>query len=154
MELDGLRMDNITITRVPGTVMNVNSYVVETADAAVVIDGMLTVSDAKAVRAHLDDRGKPLLGLVVTHAHPDHYAGAFEMLRGRSDVPILSTAAVKAAIERDDAIKNGIVGPMMGSEWPETRRFPDRVVSDAVQLGALTLRVDDLGPAESPADSV
>ncbi|HMI93988.1 MAG TPA: MBL fold metallo-hydrolase, partial [Polyangiales bacterium] len=147
-------MNDVTITRVPGTLMNVNSYLVESSDSVVIVDGMLTVSDAKAVRDRLDAHAKPVRGLVVTHAHPDHYAGAFEMLRGRSDVPILSTAAVKAAIERDDEAKNRIVGPMMGAEWPTQRRFPDRIVEREVALGELTFRVRDLGPGESPADSV
>lgn len=147
-------MSNVTITRVAGTVMNVNSYLVESDDSIVIVDGMLTVSDARAVRARIDERKKPVRGLVVTHAHPDHYAGAFEILRGLLDVPIVSTAAVKDTIMRDDAVKDGIVGPMMGGEWPGERRFPDRVVSDQVELGDLTFRVDDLGPAESPADSL
>jgi len=142
------------ITRVAGTVMNVNSYLIETRDSIVVVDGMLTVSDARAVRAHLDERGKPLRGLVVTHAHPDHYAGAHEILRGRADVPIVATAAVQAVIERDDATKDRIVGPMMGAEWPAERRFPDRVVAGEARLGDVVFRVRDLGPGESPADSV
>ena len=75
-------------------------------------DGMLTVTDARAVRAHIAARGKPLRGLVVTHAHPDHYAGAHEILRGH-DVPYLATAAVATAIARDDATKDRIVGPMI-----------------------------------------
>jgi glyoxylase-like metal-dependent hydrolase (beta-lactamase superfamily II) len=148
------RMSTPTVTRIAGTLMNVNSYLIATRDSVVVVDGMLTVGDARAVRAHLDQRGVPLRGLVVTHAHPDHYAGAAEILRDRADVPILATAAVKAAIERDDAVKDRIVGPMMGAEWPARRRFPDRVVAGEVALGDITLRVRDLGPGESPADSV
>jgi glyoxylase-like metal-dependent hydrolase (beta-lactamase superfamily II) len=147
-------MGQITISRVGGTLMNVNSYLIESADSLVVVDGMLTLSDARAVRARVDATRKPLRGLIVTHAHPDHYAGAAEITRGLDAVPLLATAAVKRAIERDDAEKNRIVGPMMGAEWPSDRRFPDRVVSDVVELGDLTLRVRDLGPGESPADSL
>jgi glyoxylase-like metal-dependent hydrolase (beta-lactamase superfamily II) len=147
-------MSTPTITRIAGSVMNVNSYLVETKGSIVVVDGMLTVSDARAVRAHIDERKKPLAGLIVTHAHPDHYAGAHEILRGLGDVPILATRAVKAAIERDDETKNGIVGPMMGDEWPSQRRFPDRVVESEAELGDTSFRVRDLGPGESPADSL
>jgi len=147
-------MDQNVITRVGGSLMNVNSYVVESADSLVVVDGMLTLSDARAVRRRIDEARKPLRGLIVTHAHPDHYAGAAEILRGLDDVPILATPPVKRIIERDDAVKDRIVGPMMGNEWPPSRRFPDRVVTEAIDLGDLTFRVRDLGPGESPADSV
>lgn len=147
-------MTKHAITRIGGSLMNVNSYLVESADSLVVVDGMLTLSDARAVRRRIDEAGKPLRGLIVTHAHPDHYAGAAEILRGLADVPILATDAVKRIIERDDPVKDRIVGPMMGNEWPAARRFPDRVVSGSVELGDLAFRVRDLGPGESPADSV
>ncbi|HEU5072956.1 MAG TPA: hypothetical protein VFU02_02260, partial [Polyangiaceae bacterium] len=77
-----------------------------------------------------------------------------EILRGRPEVPIVATAAVRRAIERDDAAKNAIVGPMMGDEWPTQRQFPNRTVVDSVELGGLSFSVRDLGAAESPADSL
>jgi glyoxylase-like metal-dependent hydrolase (beta-lactamase superfamily II) len=42
----------------------------------VAVDGLLTVSAAKETRTALDRLGKPLLAALVTHSHPDHYAGA------------------------------------------------------------------------------
>jgi len=146
-----------TVRRIEGTVMKVNSYVIEHPAGAVVVDGMLSVTDARAVRAHLDATKLPILGAVVTHAHPDHYAGLAELLRGH-DVPVYATPAVSSAIQRDDAVKNAIVGPMLGTEWPAERRFPDREVTSGATAvfadGAMELRVRDLGPGESPADSI
>jgi hypothetical protein len=78
------------------------------------------------------------------------------MLRG-IDVPIFATAEVRRAIERDDRVKNEIVGPMMGKEWPKDRRFPSHEVDEgsfSFGDGAVAFRVRHLGPAESPADSV
>lgn len=147
-------MTHITIARVGGTSMNVNSFLVESDDSLIVVDGMLTLQDARAVRRHIDERKKPLRGLIVTHAHPDHYAGAAEILRGQPDVPILATEPVARAIERDDAEKDRIIAPMMGDDWPRERRFPDRIVSDRVELGDLVFSVRELGPGESPADSL
>jgi glyoxylase-like metal-dependent hydrolase (beta-lactamase superfamily II) len=148
-------MTNYRIERIEGKVMPVNSYVVESSEGIVVVDGMLTVGDAHAVRRHIDERGKPVLGAIVTHAHPDHYAGLGEMLRGL-EVPIVSRASVRKTIERDDAIKNQIVGPMMGEEWPKQRVFPNRDIAPGttVHFGDLAIGVRDLGPAESPADSL
>jgi len=146
-------MQTPNILRIRGTVMDVNSYLIETADSIVVVDGMLTLSDARAVRAHIAERGKPLRGLIVTHAHPDHYAGAGEILRGH-DVPYLATASVAAVIARDDSIKDRIVGPMMGAEWPATRRFPTAISAATVTLGDVAFTVREVGPGESPADSV
>src|SRR3954469_4241905 len=141
------------IHQVAGTRMAVNAYVVEGTEGLVVVDGMLTVTDAQAVRARIDALKKPVLGAIVTHAHPDHYAGLADILRGL-DVPIVSTRAVRETIARDDATKNAIVGPMMGAEWPAKRLFPNRDLASGatIEFGDLAFRVDDVGPAESPAD--
>ena len=53
----------------------VNAYIVEGDSGAVVIDATLTVSDGRGLRARVAELGKPLLGVIVTHAHPDHYGG-------------------------------------------------------------------------------
>jgi glyoxylase-like metal-dependent hydrolase (beta-lactamase superfamily II) len=63
----------------------------------VVVDGMLTVTDAALVRQAIDDTGYPLAGVVVTHPHPDHYAGLAHLV-GTDDVAIAATNAVDAII--------------------------------------------------------
>lgn len=135
--------------------MAVNAYVVEGTNGVVIVDGMLTVSDARTVRQAVNALGKPVLAGIVTHAHPDHYAGFAEILRGLN-VPIYATPAVRQAIERDDAVKNAIVGPMMGEEWPQSRTFPAQDVKSGseLRLGSLAFEVHDVGPAESPADAL
>lgn len=143
------------IDRIEGRVMPVNSFLIHGPDGLVVVDGMLTVSDAALVHKAIADTGRPLAGVVVTHPHPDHYAGLWHLV-GNDDIPILATRAVDETIRRDDATKNAIVGPMMGDEWPTTRVFPNQVVDSGneVHLGGLTLEVEELGPGESPHDSL
>jgi glyoxylase-like metal-dependent hydrolase (beta-lactamase superfamily II) len=144
-----------TIQRVEGTVMAVNSYVLHGPEGLVVIDAQLAVSDAAEVRAVIDTSRLPLAGVVITHPHPDHYAGAAVVVRGDDDVPIVATAAVDRIIRRDDTEKGRIVGPMIDAEWPTARVFPNRLVESgaAVSLGGLTLTVRDLGAGESHADT-
>ena len=151
-------MPNSTVARVErveGRAMPVNSFLVHGPEGLVVVDGMLTVSDAALVHQAIDDSGLPLAGVVVTHPHPDHYAGLGH-LRGVHDVPIVATTAVAEIIRRDDRLKDEIVGPMMGDDWPTTRVFPNQTVDDVdeVRLGGLTLSVRALGPGESHADSI
>ncbi|UJR86988.1 MBL fold metallo-hydrolase [Sandaracinus amylolyticus] len=143
------------VHRVEGRVMPVNAYLVESDAGVVLVDGMLTVSDAQRVRDAITAIGKPLQAAIVTHAHPDHYAGLATILGDRA-VPIHATPAVRAAIERDDAVKNAIVGPMMKDEWPARRVFPDADVAPGTTLRVAGVPFDviDVGPAESPADSL
>ena len=143
------------IDRIAGQVMAVNSFVVHGPDGLVVVDGMLTVSDAALVRQAIDDADVPLAGVVITHPHPDHYAGLAHIV-GDPALPIIATSEVAAVIQRDDETKDAIVGPMMGPEWPKRRLFPNHTVNDGdtITLGGLAFRVRSLGPGESFADTI
>ena len=132
----------------------VNAYLVETASGVVAVDGLLQVSAAKEMRAGIDRLGKPLLAAVLTHSHPDHYAGLGQIVAG-DDVPIYAPQGVIDTITADDALKDQIVGPMFGEEWPADRVFPNTAIGDgeSVTFDDVTLTVIDLGPSESPHDS-
>jgi glyoxylase-like metal-dependent hydrolase (beta-lactamase superfamily II) len=133
----------------------VNAYLVEGAKGVVAVDGTLGVADGRALRAQVAALEKPLLAVLVTHAHPDHYGGIVELVAG-DEVPILAVAGVNEAIRRDDALKEQILRPMFGDDWPAERVFPNETVSDrdVVSFGDLSFRVTDLGPGESPHDSM
>jgi glyoxylase-like metal-dependent hydrolase (beta-lactamase superfamily II) len=133
----------------------VNAYLVEGERQLVAIDGTLTVSGGRALRERIEAIGKPLMGLLLTHAHPDHYGGAVEAVAG-SEAPIVATAGVDAAIRRDDETKEQILRPMFGDEWPSERAFPTQLVEPGEELafGDIELAVRDLGPGESPHDSI
>jgi glyoxylase-like metal-dependent hydrolase (beta-lactamase superfamily II) len=90
----------------------------------------------------------------VTHSHPDHYAGLGEVVAG-ADVPIYAPQGVIDTITADDALKDQIVGPMFGEDWPTNRVFPNTPVADgeSVTFDDVKLTVIDLGPSESPHDS-
>jgi glyoxylase-like metal-dependent hydrolase (beta-lactamase superfamily II) len=133
---------------------SVNAYLVETSSGVVAVDGLLTVAESKAMRDGLERIGKPLRAVLVTQAHPDHYAGLAQIVGG-DEVPIIAPQGVIDTIEADDAIKDQIVGPMFGDEWPATRIFPNTPITggQSVTFDDATFTVIDLGPSESPHDS-
>jgi glyoxylase-like metal-dependent hydrolase (beta-lactamase superfamily II) len=133
----------------------VNAYLVEGERQLVAIDATLTVSGGRALRERIEAIEKPLVALLLTHAHPDHYGGAVEAVAG-SAAPIVATPGVDAAIRRDDETKEAILRPMFGDEWPSERAFPTQLVEsgEEVVFGDIELTVHDLGPGESPHDSI
>jgi glyoxylase-like metal-dependent hydrolase (beta-lactamase superfamily II) len=143
------------VRRYAASAMPVNAYLVEGPHGVVVVDTTLTVSDGLALRSAVEDLGKPLQAVLVTHAHPDHYGGAASLLGG-DDIPIIAAAGVDAVIRRDDEVKEQIIRPMFGDEWPRERRFPNRTVTDGqtVTFDGIPFTMLDLGPGESPHDSV
>jgi glyoxylase-like metal-dependent hydrolase (beta-lactamase superfamily II) len=122
----------VRIDRVEGDVMPVNSFLVHGPNGVVIVDAQLTLPDADKVRRAAEQAGLPVAGVLVTHPHPDHYAGAARLLDGL-DVPIVATGQVDAVIRRDDAVKDA------GRD---------------IELGGLTFHVTDVGPGESDADTV
>jgi glyoxylase-like metal-dependent hydrolase (beta-lactamase superfamily II) len=131
----------------------VNSYLVEAAEGVVLVDANLLQSDARALAARIAALRKPLLGVFVTHAHPDHFNG-LPVVAG-DDVPVYATADVADTIARIADAKREQWQPVYGDEWPDRHRVPDRRLENGsvVELAGLRFTVHAVGAAESHADS-
>jgi glyoxylase-like metal-dependent hydrolase (beta-lactamase superfamily II) len=132
----------------------VNSYLVETATGVLVFDTSLLVSDIEALRARLAALKKPLLGIFVTHPHPDHFNGVSALVRDH-EVPVYAAASVGRVIEEIADAKRAQWAPVYGTEWPEETYYPNTALRDRQQvvLDEVTVSVREVGPAESHADS-
>jgi glyoxylase-like metal-dependent hydrolase (beta-lactamase superfamily II) len=134
--------------------LNVNSYLVEAESGVVVVDTSLLVSDIGALCARLRALRKPLLAILVTHPHPDHFNGVAAVVRDQ-EVPVYAAATVGKVIEQIAEAKREQWSPVYGPEWPAQTYYPDVLLADGdrVQLAELTFTVREMGPAESHADS-
>ena len=79
--------------RAAETGLYVNSYLVEAESGVVVVDTGLLVSDIEALRARLRALNKPLLAILVTHPHPDHFNGVFGLVQDK-EVPVYAASSV------------------------------------------------------------
>lgn len=131
-----------------------NSYLIETPRGVIVVDGHLTSAGGAAVRAVLDSIGAPLLAVLLTHAHPDHYGGIAEVVRGRQPVKIISTVSVDRAVRASDSTNDAALR-RAGIAWPSARVMPNLVLTSGqtVTLGGLRFTAVDIGAGESTADS-
>ena len=132
----------------------VNSYLVEGESGVVVVDTNLLVSDIEALRARLRALKKPLLAILVTHAHPDHFNGVLGLVKD-NEVPVYASAGVGRVIEEIADAKRAQWSPVYGAEWPSETYYPNSLVADGtrIQLDEMSFTVREAGPAESHADS-
>lgn len=135
--------------------MFANAYIIEGKLGTVVVDALLIRSASRELRQRVDSLGKPLLAVILTHGHPDHYGGVTQLVEGRDEVPVVAIKGVDTVIRRDDAAKGQRL-KTFGIDWAETRTFPNVVVNGRVRLTLqdITLTSIDIGEAESHHDSV
>jgi len=131
-----------------------NAYIVETKSALVVVDTMMINSDAILLRQYIDKLNKPLVAVIITHGHPDHYNGTAIILGGFNNVPVISTKGVMDCIKDTVDSKEVKWKPYFGDDWPENKILPNQLVNDGdiVNLDGLNYRFRDLGMAESSSD--
>jgi glyoxylase-like metal-dependent hydrolase (beta-lactamase superfamily II) len=101
-EVNGLRFDMYTGGQkdlVP------NAVIMSGRKDIVLFDVGFVPSEVKRLITMIKDTGKRLRAAVITHAHPDHYAGMSEIRRAFPDVPILA--------------RQGVIDGIL--EWPAKR---------------------------------
>jgi glyoxylase-like metal-dependent hydrolase (beta-lactamase superfamily II) len=130
-----------------------NSYIIELDKSVVVVDGTLLVSTAKNLKAKIDSIGKPIVGILVTHGHPDHYNGLGTI--ATKETPIYATQAVLNVITKSDDAKEKQWTPMFGDEWPKNRILPNKTLANkgSVIFEGITFTVNEVGVGESDADT-
>jgi len=78
----------------------VNSHVIELASQLVLFDAQLTPTYAREVLGVAAALGKPVTRLYISHAHPDHFAGALYV-----DAPSYALPSVKDLIDRSGDVR-------------------------------------------------
>lgn len=76
----------------------VNAYLIETDNALVAVDSFMIVPDAIALRDLALKICKPLIAIIITHGHPDHYNGNSILLEAFVGIPVISTQGIKECI--------------------------------------------------------
>jgi glyoxylase-like metal-dependent hydrolase (beta-lactamase superfamily II) len=131
-----------------------NAYIIETKNALVVVDTMMINSDAKLLRQHVDNINKPLIAVIITHGHPDHYNGTQTIITDFNEIPVISSKGVRDCIKDTVDSKELKWKPYFGQDWPSHKVLPNQLVKDGevISLDGLCYSFRDLEAAESSSD--
>jgi len=126
--------------------LQVNAFIVEGENELVIVDTTLTMSDSKALKAKADSLNKPIAGILLTHGHPDHIAGTYN-IDPEGKLPIYALPSVKKLMEETEQIKHEQWSGMFGEEWIPKWVYPNHLVNDQdkISIAGMDFRVLDIG---------
>ena len=133
-----------------------NAYVVEGQFGVVLVDTTLTFSESAKLRKTVESLRKPLLGVIVTHAHPDHVAG-ISVLVDSEQIPVYAQEGTVRLMRETESAKHAQWSPVFREEWIPKWTYPNRIVADGerIKFKEMVFRVHDMGPGgDCDANSV
>lgn len=136
--------------------LKVNAFIVESSEALVIVDTTLTMSDSIALKQKADSIGKPISGILLTHAHPDHVAGTYN-IAPQANIPIYSLPSVKTLMEATEQAKHKQWSEMFGKEWIPKWIYPNHLITneETLDIAGLQFKIIDLGAGgDSDANSI
>lgn len=122
----------------PAESWSVTSQILEGPHQLVVFDAQLLTSYAEELADYIVSLGKPVERIVISHAHPDHWAGLGVLVARLPGVPTYALAGVVATIRAHGATMRANLGRVFGDALgaglvvPETALAPGLTTIDGV----------------------
>ena len=134
----------------------VNSYWIPTPRGIIVIDTQRDKPNAERLLQEIQDTGKPIEAIMITHPHPDHYFGTSILSNGTNNVPIYATRATFETIKNDPAHLIELAKQLMGKDFPGKIVLPNSIVKSGqdVTVDGITFRFENIGPGEAATETM
>ena len=143
LELDGVTIHSYTA---PDDSELVNSHIIETAKALVIVDMQFFRPYAQQFRAYADSLDKPITRVILTHHHPDHWFGHESF----TDVPLFARKEVVELLKLRADFYIKVRGAQLGALVPETSRVPENAIElDSEIIDGLTYEYEIINKAEA-----
>ena len=139
----------------PALVDSVNTHWVETPTGIIVIDTQRIVPEAMRAIGHIRALRKPVLAIIITHPHTDHYGGLPLFREAFPSARVYASADTIRSMREDskgyNAARRHRHGEMFVTQQQIAATLPNAVLHDGqeLEIGGLKLRVSELRASEA-----
>jgi glyoxylase-like metal-dependent hydrolase (beta-lactamase superfamily II) len=129
---------------------SVNTYWIRAPRGLIIVDSGRELSSTRRALEVIRREGRPVVAILVTHAHPDHVGGLGILQDAFPGTPIYASRSARHWIETDPRGFFEITRNELGDDYPAHVRPPDHIVrrGQTLRLGGLTIRSAEFGPGE------
>ncbi|HLZ62814.1 MAG TPA: MBL fold metallo-hydrolase [Ktedonosporobacter sp.] len=117
------------------------STLISGAREAILIDAQFVLSDAKKLAKMVQDSGKQLTMIYITHAHPDHFFGLPVLQAQFPQARIITAPEVLAHMQKMVMDKLAQWKPILGDDLTDKPLLPTAYDRDLIQLEGEMLRI-------------
>lgn len=119
----------------PESAEMVCSQIIETPASLLIVDAQLLKEQAQAVRDYANSLGKPISKVIISHNHPDHWAG----LESFGDIPVYSLPETIVEIQGYGQMMLDSKKPAFGDAVTSTVTLPQALTVENEVLDGLTI---------------
>jgi glyoxylase-like metal-dependent hydrolase (beta-lactamase superfamily II) len=135
---------------------SVNTHWIVTPAGVIVIDVQRDLDHAKQALDAITRLNKPVLAVLVTHGHPDHYAGIGLIKTLWPQATVWSSKTTYDTIKEDHYGFNKLAAKLAKGNFPDPVVLPDRTFADneTLDIGGVQVVTREMGKAESNGATV
>ena len=134
-----------------------NAYWIESKDGIVLIDSLMLKKDANQLATVMKTTGKPLVAIILTHPHVDHFGGTRVIVDAfGGKVPVIATKATAQSVKKVHENAIATWAKALGDSYEQDVFVPNQLIKsgEIIELAGMRLKIQDYGAMESDNNSI